>query len=94
MSYYHGPAELLDGEGNVIIETTVYLRKTQRSGLWEWGGQVDPTSIVPNFDDVGTIRLPDGNEGTVIVSDQRVSGGGPFGTSQTAWLQGSGPAPF
>lgn len=95
MSDYHGSAELLDADRNVIIETVIYLRSTTGdSGLSEWAGRVEPTSVVPDLDKATTIRLPSRNEGDVIVSNVEVSSGGQYGASQTAWLQGSGPAPF
>ncbi len=95
MSDYHGDAEFLDENGDVVGEAVVYLHKDEPAGdSSSWGGRVDPTAVTSALMGAATIRLSNGSEGAIAITGMSVASGGPFSASETATIIGSGRPPF
>ena len=91
---FTGPVQLLDDHGAVVEQDVqAALNKHQKSGLWQWGGHLGPHKIEKDWTAVTQVKLHSGEVGTVILTQVTIRND-VFGTNQTAWATGSGPAPF
>lgn len=85
---YHGEATVIVSDREHIVHARL-VQDTPPEGLPSWRGVLRSDEVVW-FDLLGaslTIRLPDGREGTVIVSSHAIP-------STSAQATGSGAAPF
>jgi hypothetical protein len=83
---YAGPATLVLEDGSQFA-VKVALRSSDFLGLRRWWGSLG-TAHAPAGWRWGTLRLPDGQEGTVVSGQADALGG------RVLQLTGSGPAPF
>lgn len=70
MSSYHGPATLVHDDHEIAVHA--HLVSDQEPGRrGGWGGFVkcDPETLVPLLGVTGTLRLPNGSKGTVVIMD-------------------------
>lgn len=95
---YHGPATLvIDDNREIEVEVDVCTETAPGSGLRSWGGDItSPLKIsdagdVLHADDV-KLRLPDGREGKVLLTDVLFRTDSDLATG--AYLQGSGVPPY
>jgi hypothetical protein len=87
---YSGPATLLDVNGNET-EVDITIRVIGLSDLQEWRADGVVTSA-DETDPMGavTLRLPNGNEGAVLVSNVRFN---PGGQAAISMVGSNGPPP-
>lgn len=83
---YAGPATLVLEDGSQFA-VKVALHSTDFLGLRRWWGSLG-VAHAPSGWRWGTLRLPDGQEGTVVPGQAEALGG------RVLQLTGSGPAPF
>ena len=98
MASYSGNAELIPEDGSSPIPVEVHLRSTKRGRhLTTWGGTAIRTGGELVKSDQGpqfTLRLPNGNEGTLLVRRAPINWRLASGPHQRIHVEGSGPAPF
>ena len=91
MTTYAGPATLVLDDGSQY-SVQVALHSSDLLGLQRWWGTVGrahaPTRWRLGAADPATLRLPDGQEGTVVPAPSGALGG------RVLQVTGSGPAPF
>lgn len=95
MMNYSGEAELIPESGDAIpIRAT--LRQGQTGRLKSWDGRIASADGRLLHIDPGqyTIRMPDGQEGTLLVRSVSFTSRLGVGTIQSIDVSGSGPAPF
>lgn len=91
---FTGLVDLLDSEGSVVdTEVNTAFNEQSSGGLREGGGHLGPHGVEKDWMAVTQVKLASGEVGTVILT-QITIGNDVFGTNQTAWATGSGPAPF
>ncbi|WP_143138770.1 hypothetical protein [Lentzea waywayandensis] len=89
MFSYSGEAELTFADGRTVSLSAVNLRESQgRGGLKEWSGTAQ--TATPIMADAARIKLPNGAEADVLVTNVQVSSSAP-GARLT--LSGSGLPP-
>lgn len=94
MTNYSGAAELIPESGDAIpIRAT--LRQVQSGRLESWSGRIASADGALLHINPGTytIRMPDGQEGTLLVNPKLNWRAG-TGTTQSIDVLGSGAAPF
>ena len=93
---YSGGADLLPDGGGDSIPILAKLWQRQLNGRTSWGGSIgSPTHdmLILNGGSF-TIRLPDGNEGALLIQNIRLHSQRGQGTRQSIEVLGSGDAPF
>ena len=97
MASYSGNAELIPEGGGAPIPVDARLGTEKRGHLSAWRGTVFPTGDDLLRSDRGpqfTLRLPNGDEGTLFVRRAPINWHLARGTQQRIHVEGSGPAPF
>lgn len=91
MATYTGPAELIPLDGGSPFSADVQLHSFKRGYLKDWAGHgtAQGDDFFPVETGKYTIRLPNGSEGTIFVSNVSMDG-----DRVDVTLLGSGPAPF
>ena len=79
------------------LPVSVNLRTGKRGHLSMWSGQAFPTGdefLTINSGSRCMVRLPDGDEGTVLVQNMAITSHAGIGTRQRLDLVGSGEPPL
>jgi hypothetical protein len=92
MGQFNTRATLITDEGEVDINASLWSRRNP-GGLGEWGGTATmPVADAPLTNSgQATIRMPDGREGTVLITSTRMGSESPLARLE---LTGSGKPPF
>jgi hypothetical protein len=92
---HYGTAELLDGNGQVVDTVPVHLQFHPPIGslVASWGGQIQMDRLGPGWTEVTRMRLANGAEADVFVSNHKVRST-PTGIRRTGLILGSGAIPF
>lgn len=99
MELYNGPAQVVATNGDTVASAHVgySVRTNPRTGMLSWRGTL--TEIHPEHSlepSQYELRLPDGRQGTILISNLRVSISNlrqSLNSSERATFVGSGPNP-